>query len=87
MYRAKEQGRNNFQFFTAELNRAITERLELESKLRRALERGEFALHYQPRVDLRRPDHRRRGADPLARPGTRHGLAGARSSRSPRRPA
>jgi diguanylate cyclase (GGDEF)-like protein len=53
MYRAKEKGRNNFQFFTAELNAVITERLELENKLRRALERQQFTLHYQPRVDMR----------------------------------
>src|SRR6185312_5433811 len=52
MYRAKESGRNNFQFFTRELNALMTERLELESKLRRALERDQFLLHYQPRVDL-----------------------------------
>ena len=52
MYRAKEKGRNNFQFFTAELNALITERLELENKLRRALERQQFTLHYQPRVDM-----------------------------------
>jgi len=52
MYRAKEQGRNNFQFFTEELNRAIKERFDLESQLRRALERGQFELHYQPRVQL-----------------------------------
>jgi diguanylate cyclase (GGDEF)-like protein/PAS domain S-box-containing protein len=52
MYRAKEQGRNNFQFFTEDLNRAIKERFDLESQLRRALERGQFELHYQPRVDL-----------------------------------
>jgi diguanylate cyclase (GGDEF)-like protein/PAS domain S-box-containing protein len=52
MYRAKEQGRNNFQFFTEDLNRAIKERFVLESQLRRALERGQFELHYQPRVEL-----------------------------------
>jgi diguanylate cyclase (GGDEF)-like protein/PAS domain S-box-containing protein len=52
MYRAKERGRNNFQFFTAELNALITERLELENKLRRALERQQFMLHYQPRTDM-----------------------------------
>ena len=52
MYRAKEQGRNNFQFFTEDLNRAIKERFDLESQLRRALERGQFELHYQPRVDI-----------------------------------
>ena len=52
MYRAKEKGRNNFQFFTAEMNALITERLELENKLRRALERQQFELYFQPRVDL-----------------------------------
>ena len=53
MYRAKDRGRNNFQFFTAEINALITERLELENKLRRALEREQFSLRYQPRVDMR----------------------------------
>jgi diguanylate cyclase (GGDEF)-like protein/PAS domain S-box-containing protein len=53
MYRAKEQGRNNFQFFTDDLNLLMKERFELENNLRRALERGEFELHYQPRVDLK----------------------------------
>jgi EAL domain-containing protein (putative c-di-GMP-specific phosphodiesterase class I) len=53
MYRAKDSGRNNFQFFTRELNTLMTERLELESRLRRALERDQFLLHYQPRIDLR----------------------------------
>jgi diguanylate cyclase (GGDEF)-like protein/PAS domain S-box-containing protein len=52
MYRAKDSGRNNFQFFTHEINTQMTERLELEGKLRRALERNQFQLHYQPRVDL-----------------------------------
>ena len=52
MYRAKEQGRNNYQFFTEDLNRAIKERFDLESQLRRALDRGQFELYYQPRVDM-----------------------------------
>lgn len=52
MYRAKDSGRSNFQFFTRELNTLMTERLELEGKLRRALERDQFQLHFQPRVDL-----------------------------------
>lgn len=52
MYKAKEAGRNNYQFFTPELNRRAAERLELESSLRGALERGEFLLHYQPRITL-----------------------------------
>jgi diguanylate cyclase (GGDEF)-like protein/PAS domain S-box-containing protein len=52
MYRAKESGRNNFQFFTRELNVLMIERLAMESSLRRALERDQFVLHYQPRIDL-----------------------------------
>jgi len=53
MYRAKEHGRNNFQFYTSEMNERVNERLQLEHALRRALERQEFLLHYQQRVDLR----------------------------------
>ena len=53
MYRAKELGRNRFQFFTAEVHERIRRRMELESSLRLALERNEFELHYQPQVDLR----------------------------------
>jgi diguanylate cyclase (GGDEF)-like protein/PAS domain S-box-containing protein len=53
MYRAKESGRDAYQLYTAEMQTSVTERLALESKLRRALERGEFSLHYQPQVDLR----------------------------------
>ncbi|HVL37620.1 MAG TPA: EAL domain-containing protein [Burkholderiales bacterium] len=52
MYRAKDHGRNNFQFYTSEMNERVNERLALEHALRRALERGEFTVHYQPRVDL-----------------------------------
>lgn len=53
MYRAKELGRNNFQFFTNDLTARINERVALEQRLRGALERDEFVLHYQPRIDLR----------------------------------
>jgi len=53
MYRAKEAGRNNFQFFTAEMNQLVNERLALEHSLRRAMERREFLLHYQQKVDLK----------------------------------
>jgi diguanylate cyclase (GGDEF)-like protein/PAS domain S-box-containing protein len=49
MYQAKERGRNNFQFFTAEMNLKAVERQALEGSLRRALERNEFLLHYQPK--------------------------------------
>jgi len=50
MYRAKEKGRNNFQFYTAEMNRQVNERLKMESSLRRALDRNELELYYQPRI-------------------------------------
>jgi diguanylate cyclase (GGDEF)-like protein/PAS domain S-box-containing protein len=53
MYRAKELGKNNFQFYSAQMNIHNLERLALESSLRRALERKEFVLHYQPKVDIR----------------------------------
>ena len=52
MYHAKENGRNNFQFFKAEMNLKAVERQSLESSLHRALEREEFLLHYQPKVNL-----------------------------------
>ncbi|MCE5322704.1 EAL domain-containing protein [bacterium] len=53
MYRAKEQGRNNYQFYTEALNTAAVEKMQLESSLRKAIERDEFVLHYQPRVDVK----------------------------------
>ena len=52
MYHAKDHGRDNFQFFTPEMNARIVERQALEGNLRRALERREFLLYYQPKVDL-----------------------------------
>ncbi len=52
MYSAKRAGRNNFQFFVAEMNLRATRRLQLETALRRAIERGELVLHYQPQLDL-----------------------------------
>ncbi len=53
MYRAKDQGRNNYQFYSAQMNKHTFERLAMESSLRRAIERNEFLLHYQPKLDLR----------------------------------
>ena len=52
MYLAKEDGKNNFRFFTKEVKMQSIERLTLENCLRHALERDEFSLHYQPKVDL-----------------------------------
>ena len=52
MYHAKAQGKNRYHFFTAELNRRVLEQVRLESDMRCGLQRGEFCLHYQPRVDL-----------------------------------
>ena len=53
MYRAKQSSRNGFQFFTTELTRGTRARAELALELRRALERDEFRLFYQPKIDLR----------------------------------
>jgi diguanylate cyclase (GGDEF)-like protein/PAS domain S-box-containing protein len=52
MYHAKDKGRNNYQFFTKEMNVRAVERQSLEGSLRRALERREFVLHYQPKINL-----------------------------------
>ena len=52
MYRAKESGRNAFQFFASDMNIAALERLVLENRLRQGLERGEFILHYQPQINV-----------------------------------
>ncbi|HVK57084.1 MAG TPA: EAL domain-containing protein [Burkholderiales bacterium] len=52
MYRAKEIGRNNFQFYHPEMNVRIAEQLSMETSLRHALERNEYTLYYQPKVDI-----------------------------------
>jgi diguanylate cyclase len=52
MYKAKEQGRNTFQFYAADMNRATLDRLLMESNLRRAIKKEQFVLHYQPLVSL-----------------------------------
>ncbi|NTV95610.1 MAG: EAL domain-containing protein [Thiobacillus sp.] len=52
LYQAKASGRNNFQFFRAEMNARAVRRLMIENSLRRAIRQGEFLLHYQPKIDL-----------------------------------
>jgi diguanylate cyclase (GGDEF)-like protein/PAS domain S-box-containing protein len=52
MYHAKDAGRNNYQFFKPEMNVRAIERQYLENSLRHALERNEFELHYQPKINL-----------------------------------
>jgi len=52
MYYAKNRGRNNYQFFRSEMNTRAVERHLVEANLRRALERQEFSLHYQPKINL-----------------------------------
>ncbi len=52
MYHAKDLGKNNFQFYTSKLDQKVLERLTLENELRKALERKEFVLHYQPLIQI-----------------------------------
>ncbi len=65
MYYSKQNGGNTFAFYSPEMNAAAVERLMLKSKLRRALERDELVIHYQPKVDL--SDGRVIGAEALLR--------------------
>ena len=53
MYRAKEEGRNTYQYFTADMNKRAFEMLAFRNSLHKALDNEEFVLHYQPLVDLR----------------------------------
>ncbi|TMG91732.1 MAG: EAL domain-containing protein [Betaproteobacteria bacterium] len=52
MYRAKDRGRNGFSFYSAELQSHTPEKLALEAGLRHGLERGEFRVYYQPKIDV-----------------------------------
>jgi len=52
MYHAKESGRNNFKFFEKDMNARAVERQTIEAHLRLALQKHEFVLHYQPKIDL-----------------------------------
>jgi len=54
MYNAKERGKNMFQFYTEQMNRAACERFQTENRLRKALDNKEFQLFYQPQLDIRR---------------------------------
>ena len=65
MYQAKDAGRNTARFFTSDLNFLLSKRLEVESRLRRGIERNEFFLRYQPQVDVL--SGRIRGVEALVR--------------------
>jgi diguanylate cyclase (GGDEF)-like protein len=65
MYRAKEEGRNRFRFYSAELNANTLERLSFETALRHALERGELRVYYQPKIDM--ATHKLTGVEALLR--------------------
>jgi EAL domain-containing protein (putative c-di-GMP-specific phosphodiesterase class I) len=52
MFHAKASGRDNYQFFSADMNSRAVRKMELESRLRHALREGELILHYQPKIDL-----------------------------------
>ncbi|MBF0330165.1 MAG: EAL domain-containing protein [Nitrospirae bacterium] len=53
MYHAKAQGKNNFKFFTEDINKSTVERFVLETRFRQALDKLEFHLNYQPKVDIK----------------------------------
>lgn len=65
MYRAKQEGRNGYRFFTAEMQARSARHLQMSNALRHALERNEFSVHYQPQLALR--DGRVVGAEALLR--------------------
>ena len=84
MYAAKEEGCNGFRFHTGEIKTQSIERLMLETSLRRALERNELLLHYQPKRDLSR-DSISRGRGPAALASSRSRSVAAQSLHPARR--
>lgn len=52
MYRVKEEGRNNFEFFTSEMNELVARKSQIAVSIRKGLELGEFMVHYQPQIDI-----------------------------------
>ncbi|MBI1773693.1 MAG: EAL domain-containing protein, partial [Burkholderiales bacterium] len=65
MYKAKNKGKDNYQFYASEMNTHTVERLAFEARLRKALERREFVVHYQPKLDVK--TERIVGAEALVR--------------------
>lgn len=54
MYRAKEEGRNNYQFYIKAVDSLLTSKVDMQNSLRRSIERGELLVHYQPQLDVRK---------------------------------
>jgi diguanylate cyclase len=65
MYQSKEQGGNSYSFYTSSMNSTASERMDLENRLRKALERDEFRLYYQPKIDMK--THQITGLETLIR--------------------
>ena len=65
MYQAKQSGRNTYTFYTSEITHTLFEKMLMENELRRAIDSGEFILHYQPQVDMR--SGKVKGVEALAR--------------------
>jgi diguanylate cyclase (GGDEF)-like protein/PAS domain S-box-containing protein len=72
MYLAKERGKNNYQFYNAELNEKMKRKINIESLLHKAIEKGELALYYQPQINLK--DVQLAGAEALLRWNSELGL-------------
>lgn len=65
MYHAKHEGKNTYQFFADSMNKAILERFSIDRDLRKAIQRNEFVLYYQPKIDM--PTRKIIGAEALIR--------------------